>query len=83
MDRDSGRVSGRRARTRRELLSLCLSWLEPRVPIHLHCTDPPRLTILLLINQCVDQGDPEDEQARVRGNEALAHEPLINQRDFW
>ena len=27
---------------------LCLSWLESRVLIHLHCPDPPRLTVLLL-----------------------------------
>ena len=26
-------------------MSLCLSRLEPRVPISLHCPDPPRLTV--------------------------------------
>ena len=34
VDRDSG-----------DILSLCLSRLEPRVPIHLHCPDSPRLTV--------------------------------------
>ena len=25
---------------------VCLSWLEPRFLIHLHCPDPPRLTVI-------------------------------------
>ena len=44
MDRDRGGDSGRWARVRRDILSLCLSRHEPRVPIHLLCPDPPRLT---------------------------------------
>ena len=47
VDRDSGGESERRALAGRDILSLCLSRLEPHVPIHLHCPDPPRLTVQL------------------------------------
>ena len=39
--------SERRARARRHFVSWSFSWLEPRVPINLHCPDPPRLTELV------------------------------------
>ena len=45
VDRDSGGESGRRATAGRDILFLCLSRLEPRVPVHLLCPDPPRLTV--------------------------------------
>ena len=38
VNRDAGLEPG-------EILFLCLSRLEPRVPCHLHCPDPPRLTV--------------------------------------
>ena len=41
--------SGRRARAGKDILSLCLSRLDPRVPIHLRCPDPPRLTVYEVI----------------------------------
>ena len=46
VDQDSGGESGRQAWTGRDILSLGLSHLESRVLIHLHCPDPPRLTVL-------------------------------------
>ena len=33
----------------RDQISLCLSQLEPGVPIHLHCPDPPRLTVYVYV----------------------------------
>ena len=45
VDRDSGGESRRRDRAGRDILSLCLSRLETHVSIHLHCPDPPSLTV--------------------------------------
>ena len=42
VDRDWGGESGRRTRARRDILSLCLSRLEPRFSIHLLCPDLSR-----------------------------------------
>ena len=53
-------------------MSLCLSRFEPRVPIHLHCPDPPRLMVFslgmillwenwVLLVQKVDKGISDDE----------------------
>ena len=36
LDRDSGGELGHQARAGKDILSLCLSRLKPRVPIHLH-----------------------------------------------
>ena len=49
MDRDRGGESGRRAQTGRDILSLSLSRLEPRVPIHFHYLDLPRLTACYMV----------------------------------
>ena len=48
MDRNSGCKSGRRAWVGRDILSLCFSRLETRVPIHLHFPEPPHLTVINL-----------------------------------
>ena len=34
----------------RETFCLCLSRLKPRVPIHLHFPDPPRITVFNFAN---------------------------------
>ena len=60
MDRESRGESGRRARAGRDILSLCLSRLEPRVPIHHHCPDPPRLTVLEMDEELeIAEANPE------------------------
>ena len=46
VDRDGGGESGHRAQAGRDIETKCLSRLEPDVPIHLHCPNPPRLTVL-------------------------------------
>ena len=48
VDRDSGGESGHRARARRDTETKCLSWLEPSIPIHHHCPNPPHLTVVNL-----------------------------------
>ena len=45
VDWDRGDESGRRARAGRDILSLCLSRLEPPIPIHPVSPDPSRLTV--------------------------------------
>ena len=40
--------SGHRARARRDTETKCLSWLEPSIPIHHHCPNPPHLTVVNL-----------------------------------
>jgi len=40
-DRGGKTPGSSRARAGRDILSLCLFRLEPRVPIHLLCPDPP------------------------------------------
>ena len=49
MDWDSGGKSEHRAQTRRDRETKCLSWLEPGIPIHLHCSNPPHLTVSTVI----------------------------------
>jgi len=39
-------------------LPLCLSRLEPRVPIHLHCPDQPRLTVAYIFMEQRDKYFP-------------------------
>ena len=46
VDWDSGGESGHGAQARRDIETKCLSPLEPSIPIHLHCPDPPRLTVI-------------------------------------
>ena len=50
VDWDCGGELGRRARARKDILSLCLSQLKPHFPIHLHCPDPPCWTVISLRN---------------------------------
>ena len=45
VDWDTGGESGRRAQAGRDILSLCLFRLDPRIPIHLLCPDSPRLMV--------------------------------------
>ena len=65
---DSGGNSGRRARAGRDILCLCLSRLEPRVPIHLHSPDAPRLTVVLSI---------ERNSVNKQGTEKLNNYPRV------
>jgi len=44
---DSGGESGHGVQAGRDTETKCRSRLEPGVPIHHHCPDPPRLTLII------------------------------------